>query len=222
MKESPVIRAAALCGWLLVASAIAAGQAGSAPTPVSALDRPALLVIDIQNFYFEGGRLSLVGSVEASLKAGALLEAFRAEKRPVIHIQHLPLGIDKFEPGVTDEQYAIHPNVVPSSGETILVKHFANSFRDTNLAAILKDLNIKTLVIAGMQTHMCVEAAVRAGADLGFDIVLVEDACATRDLKHGDTVVAAASVQAAVLAALDRSYAKVVKTVFLLGAAQAK
>lgn len=218
MNEYRVKTVAALGVWILLAAAVAAGSSAPAQAPAPALERPVLLVIDIQNFYFAGGRIPLVGSVEASLKAKSLIETFRTRKLPIIHIQHMPEGIERFEPGVTDPQYAIHPNVAPIAGEPVLVKHFANSFRETRLAAVLKESNIKTLVVAGMQTHMCVEAAVRAGADLGFDVVLVEDACATRDLKFRDTTVPAASVHAAVLAALSGSYARVVTVADILAA----
>ena len=109
-------------------------------------------------------------------------------------------------------------HVAPAAGEPVVVKHFANAFRETRLAALLKDLGAKTLVIAGMQTHMCVEAGARAGADLGFDIVIVDDACATRDLTFRETTVPAASVHAAVLAALNGSYAKILTSAGLLAA----
>jgi len=210
MKGSRVRAGLTVPGLLVLAIFVAAGPSAPVPAPGLALDRPALLVIDIQNFYFEGGKVPLVGSVEASFKAKSVIDAFRAKKLPVIHVQHLPKGTERFEPGVTDVQYAIHPNVIPSAGEPVVVKHFANSFRDTRLAALLKEMNIKTLVVTGMQTHMCVEAAVRAGADLGFDVVVVEDACATRDLKLHETTVPAASVHAAALAAMNGTYAKVV------------
>jgi len=208
----------ALCVGLLAVAAGATAQPGPAPLAAPAFDRAALLVVDIQNFYFAGGRIPLVGSVEASLKAKAVLEAFRARKVPVVHIQHLPQGTATFVPGVTDPQYAIHPNVAPLPGESVVAKHFANSFRDTALQAVLKDLGVKTLVVVGMQTHMCVEAAVRAGADLGYDIIVVEDACATRDLKHHETTVPAASVHAAVLAALSGSYARIATAAEVLAA----
>ena len=209
--------AAFLLGMLILGASVAApsGQANQAPL---SLDRPVLLIIDIQNFYFEGGRIPLSGPIEASLEAKAILGAFRAKKLPVVHIQHMPKGIEKFEAGKTDAQYAIHPNVAPAAGETIIVKHYANSFRETDLADILKKLGAKTLVITGMQTHMCVEAATRHGADLGYDIVLVDDACATRDLKHGATVVPAKAVHAAVLAAMNGTYAKVATTADVLAA----
>jgi nicotinamidase-related amidase len=62
-----------------------------------------------------------------------------------------------------------------------------------------------------MQTQMCVEAAVRAGHDLGFECVLIQDACATRDLKFADKVVKAEDVQTGTLATfIDGGYAKVI------------
>jgi len=182
-----------------------AGQAPQAPqASPPALDRPVLLVIDIQNFYFEGGLIPLAGSVKASLKAKELLEAFRSQNLPVIHVAHMP----KEKPGKKDPQYDIHPNVAPRPEEAVVVKHYADAFRETDLLDRLKTLGSKTVVICGMQTHMCVEAATRHAADIGFRVVLAEDACATRDLKYKETTVPAASVHAAVLAAMNGTYAK--------------
>jgi nicotinamidase-related amidase len=181
-----------------------AGQTSQAAAPV--LDRPVLLIIDIQNFYFAGGKIPLVGSVEASLRAKALLDAFRAKNLPVIHIRHVP----KQDPATKDPAYAIHSNVTPAPGEAVVAKCYANSFRETDLQARLHALGAKTVVICGMQTHMCVEAATRNAYDLGYQVVLVRDACATRDLKYGETVVPAAAVHAAVLAAMNGSYARIV------------
>ena len=178
----------------------------------------ALLVIDIQEFYFEGGRLALVGPVEASEQARKLLDRFRAKKWPVIHVQHLPKDQSSPIPDSGDPQYRIHPSVRPVPGETVVAKHFANSFRDTELLATLHRAGVTKLVICGMQTHMCVEAAARAAADLGFDVTVVHDACATRALSFHGTDVPAAQVHAATLAALSGSYARVVSTDELLAA----
>jgi len=218
MKTIGLLLDVFLLSSIAFAQSAAAPQSAPAKPAALSLDRPVLLIIDIQNFYFEGGRVPLVGPVDASVKARAVLEAFRAKKLPVIHIQHMSKGIEKFEPGKTDPQYAIHPNVAPAEGETIIVKHYANAFRETDLADILKKLGAKTLVITGMQTHMCVEAATRHGADLGYEVVLIDDACATRDLKFGQTVVPAKAVHAAVLAAMNGTYAKVVTAADVLAA----
>jgi nicotinamidase-related amidase len=204
----------ALSSFLL---ALAAGGllvhtvSGSQPKE-SATENTALLIIDIQNFYFEGGRIPLVGSVEASVRAQKLLQACRGKRMPVIHVRHLPKNIPLDGRGLTDAQYSIHKNVAPQEGEKLIGKHYANSFRDTELKDYLAQKGIRRLIICGMQTHMCVEAAARAAADFGFDVILVEDACATRNLKYKDVEIDARHVHAAVLAALKDTYAQIVTT----------
>jgi len=168
-------------------------------------DSTALLIIDIQNFYFENGKLPLVGSVEASLKAKQILEKFRTDKRLVVHIQHMPTTEVK-----DMNQYEIHANVKPLENEKVFQKHFANSFRETGLLEYLKKMGIKRLVICGMQTHMCVEAATRAATDYGFECILIEDACATRNLTFENKTILAKDVHLGVLAALSGTYAKIV------------
>ncbi len=70
--------------------------------------------------------------------------------------------------------------------------------------------HITSLVIVGMQTHMCVEAAARAATDLGFDVTVVSEACATRPLTYGDRTVPAEMVHTAALAAINGTYGRVV------------
>ena len=70
---------------------------------------------------------------------------------------------------------------------------------------------LSRLVIIGMQTQMCVEAAIRAGHDFGFECIVISDACATRDLKFKDKIVKAEDVQASTLATItDGGYAEVI------------
>ncbi len=109
-----------------------------------------------------------------------------------------------------DPQYQIHANVLPLPGEKVIGKHDASAFRDTALLATLRALGVRKLVVLGMQTHMCVEAAVQAAAELGFEVTVIHDACATRDLEFGGRKVSAADVQAAALAAMSGTYARVV------------
>jgi nicotinamidase-related amidase len=171
--------------------------------------KPALILIDIQNDYFPGGKMELEGSPEASLQAVKLLEAYRAKGLPLVHIQHVSNrpGATFFVPGT--EGVNIHANVAPHEGETVLQKNFPNSFRGTKLLEHLRSLGVDHLVIAGMMTHMCVDATTRAAFDLGFSCGLAHDACATRALVFGEQRVPAAQVHAAFVAALAGLYAKV-------------
>ena len=103
----------------------------------------------------------------------------------------------------------IHESVAPLAGETVVRKHFPNSFRETKLDEHLRECGITGLVIAGMMTHMCVDTTTRAAADLGFGCRLAHDACATRALSFGGETVAAADVQTAFMASLNGLFASV-------------
>lgn len=172
----------------------------------------ALLLIDIQNDYFPGGAMELVGSREAGEQAGTLLAAFRDKGLPVIHVQHISTraGATFFLPDTPGIE--IHSCVAPREGETVVRKHFPNGFRETPLLAHLRERGITRLVIGGMMTHMCVDTTTRAAADLGFECVLAHDACATRALAFGGSTVAAADVQTAFMASLNGAFARVQST----------
>jgi nicotinamidase-related amidase len=172
----------------------------------------ALIVIDIQNDYFPGGAMELEGADAAGAKAAAALKSFREKSLPVIHVRHLSVrpGATFFLPGTKGAE--IHGAVKPLNNETVIEKNFPNSFRNTALEKQLKDLGVKNLVVAGMMTHMCVDASVRHAADLGYKVTLLGDACATRAQSYGGETVPARQVHAAFLAALNGFYAKVVNT----------
>ena len=178
----------------------------------------ALLIVDIQNDYFPGGAMELVGSPEAGVQAGKLLQRFRAKALPVVHIQHIAKSTTAtfFRPGTNGAE--IHASVTPAGNETVFQKHFPNSFRETPLLEHLRTQQITQLVIAGMMTQMCVDSTTRAAADLGFQCLLAHDACATRALSFGGATVPAEQVQGAFLAALNGSFAKVQSVEELLAA----
>ena len=173
--------------------------------------KTALLIIDVQNDYFPGGKYPLVNPLEAAQKAYMILQCFREHGGQHVHIQHISK-----KPYATffisgDRGTDIHDSVAHFEGEPIVYKHEPNSFLNTNLLELLKGWEIERVVITGMMTHMCVDATARAASDLGFQVIIAEDACATRDLKFGDTTIAAEQVHKAFLAAL-KSYGRVMKS----------
>lgn len=176
------------------------------------MSRSALIVIDVQNDYFPGGKWEQVGMNDAADNVGQLLAHFRASNAPVVHIRHEFPSADApfFTPGSEGAQ--IHPKAAPVDGEPVLLKHFINSFRETPLLATLKEQQVEQVVICGAMSHMCVDACTRASNDFGFKVVVVHDACASRDLEFNGVRVAAASVHAAFMAALAFAYANVVST----------
>lgn len=163
--------------------------------------KTALILVDIQQFYFPGeGRQGLVNAGQASVNAKEILQLFREKKQLVVHVRHQ-----------SKNGFEIHKNVEPIAGEKVITKVNVNSFQGTDLLEYLKANGINRLVIIGMQTQMCLEAAVRAGHDFDFECIVVPDACATRDLKFGKQTVKAEDVQTSVLAVFtDGGYAKVV------------
>lgn len=171
--------------------------------------RRALVIIDIQNDYFAGGRMPLAEPEAAATRAAELLAAFRSNGEPVFHVQHVSTrpGATFFVPDTEGVQ--LHQSVAPRDGETVVVKHFPNAFRDTPLQAQLREAGVGEIVVAGMMTHMCIDTSVRAAADLGFGCLLAADACATRALNWQGQSIEAAAVQAAYLAALSGSFARV-------------
>lgn len=168
------------------------------------MPKTALLIIDVQDFYFPGGALPLVNPEAASLNIQKLLKKFRGENQLVIHVWHQAKKGAK-----------IHQNVKPVKGEKVISKDEVNCFKGTDLPEFLEKQQVKRLVICGMQTHMCVEAAVRAAHDFDFECVLVHDACATRDLKFKNKTIKAEDVHYSTLNTL-RAYAKVVDTATFL------
>ena len=162
--------------------------------------RSALLLIDIQDFYFPGGKSELVAPEKAAANAALLLDHFRKRNILVIHICH------NYEPGGK-----INDLVASLPAEMIFRKNDVSCFKDTGLLVYLRQKGIDSLVICGMQTHMCVEAAVRAASDLDFICTLVHDACATKDLKFGERIIKSEDVHYATLSTL-RSYATVLST----------
>ena len=165
------------------------------------LDSTALILIDIQDFYFPGGAVELVEPEKAGEQAKQLLSYFRENDGLVVHVRH------DFQPGGD-----IHKLVAPIDGEKIISKKEVSCFLGTDLSDYLKANNIKNVVLAGMQTHMCLEGGTRAAHDLDYNCNVISDACATRNLKFGETTVKAADVHASTLATL-KSYATVVSLV---------
>jgi nicotinamidase-related amidase len=166
------------------------------------MSQRALLVIDLQNEYFPTGKLPLVGIEAATANAARAIGHARARGLPVIHVRHEAAKADApvFTPGTPNVQ--IHDSVAPVEGETVIVKHFPNAFRETALKAELDERGVSELLIVGAMSHMCIDAGTRAAADLGYQVTVLHDACATRDLAFGGQAVPAAQVHAAFMAAL--------------------
>ncbi len=148
----------------------------------------------------------------AADKAAQALQAFRQAGDAVIHVRHEFTSEDApfFTPG--SEGAHLHPKVLNEGSEPVVLKHFVNAFRETQLRTVLEQRSITDLVVVGSMSHMCIDAVVRAAADLGYKVTVLHDACATRDQEFNGQVIPAAQVHGAYMASLAFGYASVVST----------
>lgn len=169
----------------------------------------ALLIIDVQNDYFPGGKSELVNPLEALNQIKTVLNRFREAQRPVIFVQHINTrqGATFFIPNTIGVQ--IHKDIAPLESEPVIVKQTPNSFYQTNLLEVLHAKSISKLVVCGMMTHMCIDTTVRAVKDYGLSTTLLYDACATKDLTIMGNSIPANIVHDAYMAGLNGMFAQV-------------
>lgn len=171
----------------------------------------ALLVIDFQNEYFNG-KLPIPDGKAALDNAQRLIAHADEAQIPVFHIQHVtPAGSPVFADQSPTGEF--HADVKPAPNHKIVRKSTVSAFPSTDLDKQLKDAGVKTLVITGLMTHACVAGAARDAVPLGYDVIVAEDACATRDLDRADgSVVDHHSLHRAALASIDDTFGDVLTT----------
>ncbi len=150
-----------------------------------------------------------------------LLAAWRAARRPIIHVRH-----DSVKEGSTlhPEQpgNALRPGFEPVGEEPLVTKSVNAAFIGTDLDLRLRRLGTHTVVMFGISTDMCVSTSVRVAANLGYRVLLVEDACDCFDLADGEGgVIAAREIHRAHIATLRADFAEVLTTEELLTALSA-
>jgi nicotinamidase-related amidase len=132
----------------------------------------ALLVIDVQNGVVGGAheRDAVV------TKIGSLVENARRARVPVVWVQHSDADMPK-----GSDDWQIVPELSPGDGEPRVEKSYGDSFEDTTLEAVLADLHVGRLVVAGAQTDVCIRSTLHGAFVRGYDAILVSDAHTTED-----------------------------------------
>lgn len=175
----------------------------------------ALILIDVQKA-FDLPRWGKRNNPEAEANMARLLTAWRAAKRPVIHIKHDSMKAESplhpSHPG-----NAIKDEVAPAAGEPVLRKSVNSGFIGTDLQQRLEAQKVREVVIVGLTTNHCVSTTVRMAANLGFNVILVDDACATFDLTgHDGKLHTAEELHSMGLAELHGEFAEIVTTAELI------
>lgn len=137
-----------------------------------------LLVLDTQaNMFddefhvYDGDRILEVIS--------SLAEKARSVGARIIYVRNNGSLGEPDEPGTPG--WEIHSKVAPREGDVVLDKSSSDAFEGTGLQKRLEAQGIRKLVVAGMQTEMCVAETCRKAAELGYEVTLVEDGHTTFD-----------------------------------------
>lgn len=148
---------------------------------------------------------------EALKKTNALIRFAREKKYKIYFIQHFSVRDDAAF-FVKDSEGVKLYKELNIQNEMVIKKNYPNSFKDTTLKKELEKENVKSLLICGAMTHMCIDSTVRAGFDLGYEVTLAHDACATRDLYFKDELIKAKDVHNGFLSALGSVFCELKDT----------
>lgn len=167
--------------------------------------RTAVLILDLQNEVIHekgafGGTGAAAHAVEQDVVANAarLAAAARAAGSPVIHVHHqrsvgagngadskqnAPLWRNMAAADAMGTQWSGAPfeGIEPEASDIVLQKQRVSAFYGTSLDIKLRGLGVEKVLVGGALTNLSVESTIRYGADLGYEMVLVEDACSSFD-----------------------------------------
>ena len=166
-----------------------------------ATDHTALLLVDMQRAWLEPQFDPHLRGADAEYflqrtrsqvvpNQQRLLGAFRQAQQNVLHTIIESLTADGRDRSLDHKLSDMHlpkgsvqaqviAELTPTENEIVLPKTSSGVFNSTNIDYVLRNLQTRHLIIAGIVTDQCVDMAVRDAADRGYLVTLVEDACAT-------------------------------------------
>lgn len=148
------------------------------------MNKKALIVIDLQNDYFAGGKFPLWNTEQTLTNVKTAIERANSQNIPVIHVQHIAEPSNGTAPFFNQGSVGadIHPEVLAlTPNEEVVIKNFADGFESTNLDEVLQQHKIEELIICGMMTQNCVtHTAISPAADK-YSVSILVDCCTTVD-----------------------------------------
>ena len=141
----------------------------------------ALLIIDVQKA-IDHPKWGTRNNLHMEENIARLLDVWRHNKLSIIHVRHDSTESGSpYRPGQEGNEFK--PQVAPRDDETIVVKHVSSAFIGTSLKTVLSQRGIKDVFVTGVVINYCVDATVRVGSNLGFNMYTVSDGTATFGLK---------------------------------------
>jgi nicotinamidase-related amidase len=141
----------------------------------------ALVVIDVQQGMFAFPDFPPYDGEAVVDRIAGLIAWARASGTPVFFVQHDGGPEHPFHPGKPG--FPFHAKLTPRAGDDVTVKHHGSAFHGTDFDAKLRKAGIDSLVICGMQSEYCVDAAVRSAHEHGYKVTLVADGHSTGDTR---------------------------------------
>lgn len=148
---------------------------------MSILTKEALLIVDVQNGMFQEGEEVFQGDRLIQNLNDLLIRA-RSMEIPIFYVQHNETAGKQLEHGTNS--WEIHSSITPKSEDIIIQKTTPDSFFNTSLEQELKKQEIEHLIIAGIQTEVCVDTTCRRAFSMGYKVTLVSDTHSTWDSKE--------------------------------------
>ena len=175
----------------------------------------ALVIIDMQNG-INRPALGRRNNPDAERNIETLLSAWRATRRPIVHVRHISRSPDSiFWPGQSGAEF--QPRFAPLSHEHVVEKNVPDAFAASGLERWLRVRDIEQVVIVGVITNNSVEATARSAGNLGFDAIAASDAAFTFDQYDlNGRLWAAEDVHALSLANIAMDYAAVYETAAII------
>ena len=149
-------------------------QPGLKPPPIREGNRAALVVVDVQVGVIADAwdAARVIGNVALAVARA------REQGVPVVWVQHAD---DELPSGSAQWQWV--PELAPAEAEARVHKQFNSAFEGTQLEAVLAELGVSHLVLAGAATNWCIRATAYAALERGYDVTLVKDAHTTESLR---------------------------------------
>lgn len=174
------------------------------------LEKPALLVIDVQNYFFDPGAAKyLKDSRPVVSRINRLLRKAVASGWPIIFTSHRAprrgsqnLMAHRYPRLPRGRECRIWKELEMPPASILITKEHYSAFQGTGLAARLRRRGIKSIVLCGAMTHLCVDTTARQGFMLGFRPVVVSDACCSKSPAY----------HRAALMALGHGFADILRT----------
>ena len=140
------------------------------------MSKQALLIIDMQQAGFSTPPHDADNLVS---RINRLSDRLRAERSPIIFVQHCGPEGDDFHP--SEPGHALHADLTVEPEDKRILKASCDAFLDTDLGSTLEGFEVNELIVTGFATDFCVDTTVRSALARGYTTIVPEDGHTTSD-----------------------------------------